>query len=180
MSYSLPAPWKRKLFVALCRRYGLAPYREKGQRASTVLVLAPRRFHNKTLWPEYLALAEELEKHLADLTDRVIREAIHTDVSEAEESEPSTKPTSRADATCRSIPPIATSPTRSRRTGMRSCGRSTTPSGGPRRRQRGPRSRRRSVAASRRWHPTSGARGPTRRRPIGSANGCNSSAPRLD
>ena len=25
--YSLPDPWKRKLFVALCRRYGLTPYR---------------------------------------------------------------------------------------------------------------------------------------------------------
>jgi len=23
--YSLPDPWKRKLFLALCRRYGLAP-----------------------------------------------------------------------------------------------------------------------------------------------------------
>lgn len=53
-----------------------------------MLVLAPRKFHNKTLWPEYLALSDELEKHLADLTDRVIREAIHADVSEVEEGEP--------------------------------------------------------------------------------------------
>ena len=88
MSYSLPDPWRRKLFVALRRRYGLTPYRERGQRTSTVLVLAPRKFHNKTLWPEYLALSDELEKHLADLTDRVIREAIHADVSEVEEGEP--------------------------------------------------------------------------------------------
>ncbi|MBK8694943.1 MAG: hypothetical protein IPN17_22360 [Deltaproteobacteria bacterium] len=88
MSYSLHDPWKRKLFVALCRRYGLAPYREPGQRRSTVLVLAPRKFHDKTLWPEYLALSAELEKHLADLTERVIREAIHDDVSEANEEEP--------------------------------------------------------------------------------------------
>jgi|GEM_PF-5314951 len=52
------------------------------------LVLAPRKFHDKTLWPEYLALSAELEKHLADLTERVIREAIHDDVSEANEEEP--------------------------------------------------------------------------------------------
>ncbi len=64
MSYSLHDPWKRKLFVALCRRYGVKPYRELGQR-STVLVLTPRKFHNKTLRPKYLALAEEFEKHLA-------------------------------------------------------------------------------------------------------------------
>src|SRR5437868_3871295 len=30
MQYSLPDPWKRKLFLALCRRYGLTPYREQG------------------------------------------------------------------------------------------------------------------------------------------------------
>ena len=36
MVYSLPDPWKRKLFLALCRRYGLTPYRERRQRYSTV------------------------------------------------------------------------------------------------------------------------------------------------
>lgn len=81
-------PWKRKLFVALCRRYGLKLYRERGQRKSTVLVLAPRTLHNKTFWPEYLALAEELDMHLAYLTERVIREAIHDDTSDAQEDEP--------------------------------------------------------------------------------------------
>ena len=85
MVYSLDDPWKCKLFLELCRRYGLTPCREKGQRSSTVQALAPRKFHQKTLWPEYLALPEELEKHLADRTDRVIREAIHADVSEAAE-----------------------------------------------------------------------------------------------
>ena len=35
--------------------------------------------------PEFEALAEELDRHLAELIDRVIREAIHSDVSEATE-----------------------------------------------------------------------------------------------
>lgn len=81
--YRLPDPWTRKLFIALCRRYGLAPYRESGQRYSTVKVLAPRTFHDNTLFPEFQALAKELQTHLQELTDRVIREAIHDDVSEA-------------------------------------------------------------------------------------------------
>jgi hypothetical protein len=84
--YSLPDPWKRKLFVALCRRYGLTPYRDPGQRRSTVLVRAPQTFQNRTLWPEYLALSKELEAHLEELTSRVIREAIDEDVSEAPET----------------------------------------------------------------------------------------------
>jgi hypothetical protein len=92
MSYSLPDPWQRQLFVALCRRYGLQPYREPRQRASTVMLRAPEAFHNNTLWPEFRALADELHKELAELTARVIREAIHADVSEAVEGQPKLLP----------------------------------------------------------------------------------------
>lgn len=87
MQYSLPDPWKRKLFLALCRRYGLTPYRERGQRHSTVLVRAPKTFQDRTLWPEYRALSEELTAHLQELTDRVIREAIDEDLSEASDTD---------------------------------------------------------------------------------------------
>src|SRR5262249_2768423 len=65
------------------RRYGLKPFRERGRRTSTIQVRAPKTFHDRTLLPEFRALAEELEKHLNELTDRVIREAIHEDVTEA-------------------------------------------------------------------------------------------------
>jgi hypothetical protein len=85
LRYSLPDPWKRKLFVALCRRYGLQPYREPGRRYSTVLLRAPHTFHERTLWPEFIALSDELGRHLDELTERVIREAIHADVTEATE-----------------------------------------------------------------------------------------------
>ena len=86
MQYMLPDPWKRKLFLALCRRYGLLPFRRPRQRYSTVQVRAPATFQHVTLWPEYLALAAELETHLAEITDRVVGEAIHGDVSEADEA----------------------------------------------------------------------------------------------
>jgi hypothetical protein len=88
LHYSLPDPWKRKLFVALCRRYGLHPFREHGRRYSTVQVRAPRLFQERTLWPEFLALSEELDAHLEELTTRVIREAINDDVSEPTEQAP--------------------------------------------------------------------------------------------
>ena len=83
--YRLPDPWSRRLFLALCRRYGLKPFREPGRRYSTVQVRAPRSFHDRTLWPEFQALSKELDTHLSELTDRVIREAIDEDVSEAVE-----------------------------------------------------------------------------------------------
>jgi hypothetical protein len=84
--YRIADPWKRRLFVALCRRYGLTPFREAGRRYSTVQVRAPQTFHDRTLWPEFLALSKELETHLSELTERVIREAIHEDVTEAAEA----------------------------------------------------------------------------------------------
>jgi hypothetical protein len=74
--------------VALCRRYGVTPYREPGRRYSTVLVRAPKTFQERTLWPEFTALSEELHAHLEELTERVIREAINEDVSEAVEAGP--------------------------------------------------------------------------------------------
>ena len=83
--YRLPDPCKRRLFVPLCRRYGLKPFRESGRRYSTVQVRAPEAFQHQTLWPEYLALCEELDAHLEELTTRVIREAINDDVSEPTE-----------------------------------------------------------------------------------------------
>ncbi len=82
---------KRRLFVALCRHYGLQPFRDAGRRQSTVQVRAPKAFHNRTLWPEFLALAEELHAHLDERTTRVIREAINDDVSEPTAEDPATK-----------------------------------------------------------------------------------------
>jgi hypothetical protein len=90
MHYRLPDPWKRKLFVALCRRYGLRPFRDPGRRQTTVQLFAPKAFHQRTLWPQFEALCEELHAHLDELTTRVIREAINDDVSEATE-QPATK-----------------------------------------------------------------------------------------
>lgn len=86
MRYTLPDPWTRKLFVALCRRYGVTPYRLSRQRATTIMVRAPSTFQQETLWPEFQALSEELRTHLEELTDRVIREAIHEDTTEAPET----------------------------------------------------------------------------------------------
>lgn len=64
---------------------GLRRTAERGRRYSTVIVRAPKAFQHDTLWPEFLALSEELHAHLNELTERVIREAINEDVSEATE-----------------------------------------------------------------------------------------------
>lgn len=83
--FSLADPWSRRLFVALCRRYGLRPFRYPRQRRQTIVVKAPRSFVEATLWPEFEQLNEALVAYLIEITDKVIREEVHGETSEAEE-----------------------------------------------------------------------------------------------
>ena len=83
---SMPDAWSRRLFVALARRYGLKPYRYPRQRRTTVMLYVPERFVDETLMPEFEALWQPLREHLSAITDRIIREAVHGDTSEAAES----------------------------------------------------------------------------------------------
>ena len=83
--FSMADQWQRRLFSALCRRYGLEPYRYKGQRYTTVVVRAPRSFVHKTLWPEYLELQAALHSYLNEATQRIIRDEVYRDAGEAAE-----------------------------------------------------------------------------------------------
>lgn len=83
--FSLPDAWSKSLFLALLRRYGLAPYRYRGQRRTTVMVRVARSFVDQTLWPEFRELDATLRDHLDSVTRRIIATAIHGDVRDAEE-----------------------------------------------------------------------------------------------
>ncbi len=85
IKFSFADQWQRRLFSALCRRYGLEPYRYKRQRYTTVIVRAPHPFVDNTLWPEYLELQSALNAYLSEATERIIREEVFGDVDEANE-----------------------------------------------------------------------------------------------
>ena len=85
MQFSLPDQWQRRLFSALCRRYGLKTYRYRRQRHTTVMVRVPQSFVNRTLWPEYQQLRDALDEYLNDATERIIREEVYRDAGEAPE-----------------------------------------------------------------------------------------------
>ncbi len=85
MQFNLPDRWARRLLTALCRRYGLQPYRYSRQRSTTVVVRAPRSFIDQTLWPEYLQLKRALDEYLNEATERIIREEVWRDTDEAGE-----------------------------------------------------------------------------------------------
>jgi hypothetical protein len=75
--------WSRKVFVTLLRRYDLKPYRYHGQRYTTVMVQVPERFVNETLWPEFEKINAELNAYLQEVTDRVVKQVLHEDSSDA-------------------------------------------------------------------------------------------------
>ncbi|MBK8996861.1 MAG: hypothetical protein IPM35_14080 [Myxococcales bacterium] len=85
--FTLADAWSRRVFLALCRRYDLAPYRRRGQRHTTVMLKVPRRFVDETLWPEFTQLSDTLRAYLEEVTERVVSQVLQADSSEAVEAE---------------------------------------------------------------------------------------------
>jgi hypothetical protein len=85
MRFSLPDPWSRRLFIALCRRYGLRPFRYPRMHRQSVVVKVPQSFLNQVLWPEFTEINAALGDYLAEVTDDVIRAEVHGEAGEAEE-----------------------------------------------------------------------------------------------
>ena len=83
--FSVPDNWSRQLFIALCRRYGINPFRYRRMHRQTVIVRAPRSFVEQVLWPEFQELSAALSAYLAEITDKLIREEVHGETADAEE-----------------------------------------------------------------------------------------------
>ena len=83
--FSLVDAWSRRLFTALCRRYGLEPYRYRRQRRNTLMLRVQKSFLDQTLWPEYSAFSEILSDYLSEVTDRVISEVLEQKPEDATE-----------------------------------------------------------------------------------------------
>ena len=59
-------PWARQLLVALCRRYGLQPYRYPRMHRQSLVVRAPAGFVRSLLWPEFEQLNAALGAYLEE------------------------------------------------------------------------------------------------------------------
>ena len=84
MKFSFPDLWSVRLFIALCRRYGLRPYRYPRKRNTTVMVIAPRRFFDAVVWQQFNEVHADLWRCFEETTERLIRETISTDSTDAE------------------------------------------------------------------------------------------------
>jgi hypothetical protein len=85
MRFSIPDVWSRRLFIALCRRYGLQPFRHRRMHRQSMVIDVPRSFVDQVLWPEFQELNAALIAYLSEITDQVIREEVHRETGEAQE-----------------------------------------------------------------------------------------------
>lgn len=67
-----PDSWHKRLLLSICRKYGVNPYRYKGQKYTTVMVMVNEDFLNKIVWKEYMEYSEHLEKLVGAITDELI------------------------------------------------------------------------------------------------------------
>lgn len=84
MKFTLPDEWSVRLFVALCRRYGVLPFRYPRQRRTTIMVRAPRRFFDTVVWRQFSDLHTDLWIYFEQTTERLIKESICSDTRDAE------------------------------------------------------------------------------------------------
>ena len=86
--FSVTDGWSRQLLIALCRRYGIKPYRYPRMHRQTIIVKAPRSFVDTVLWPEFQEINAALVEYLSSVTERLIREEVFGDTGDAEEIMP--------------------------------------------------------------------------------------------
>jgi hypothetical protein len=91
LRFSIPDAWSRQLFIALCRRYGLRPFRHRRMHRQTIIIKAPKSFIEQVLWPEFQELNAALIAYLSEITEKVIREEVHKEPGEAEEVDETTR-----------------------------------------------------------------------------------------
>jgi hypothetical protein len=72
-------PWSVRLFVALCRKHGVEPYRYPRQRRTTVMMRVDGALLNGTILPQFEELEKELYVYVNDLTDHLIANGLGSD-----------------------------------------------------------------------------------------------------
>lgn len=78
LQFSLPDVWSVRLFIAVCRKHGVRPYRYPRQRRTTVMVRAAQGVIDR-VWAEFSALHTELAVYFEETVDHLIMQAMHSD-----------------------------------------------------------------------------------------------------
>ncbi|WP_417607804.1 hypothetical protein [Primorskyibacter flagellatus] len=79
LQYSLPDVWSVRIFVALCRKHGIRPYRYPRQRRTTVMVRVRQASFERTVAQEFRTLHQELTAYFNETVEHLIADAMKSD-----------------------------------------------------------------------------------------------------
>jgi len=79
LQYSLPDVWAVRLFVALCRKHGVKPYRYPRQRRTTVMVRVRKTSFERTIAAEFQTMHRELTSYFGEMVDHLIANVMKAD-----------------------------------------------------------------------------------------------------
>ena len=82
LQYSLPDFWSVRVFVALCRKHGIRPYRYPRQRRTTVMVRVQETRFEQTVAAEFRTLHDELTAYFNATVEHLIADAMKSDGSD--------------------------------------------------------------------------------------------------
>ena len=79
LKFSLSDRWSMRLFIAVCRKHGVRPYRYARQRRTTIMARARPEEFKRVVWSEFCQLHDELERYFKDVSDQLITRAMGSD-----------------------------------------------------------------------------------------------------
>lgn len=79
LQYSLPDVWSVRLFVALCRKHGVRPYRYPRQRRTTIMVRVRKHEFETTIATEFQTLHRELARYFEEMVDHLVADVMRSD-----------------------------------------------------------------------------------------------------
>lgn len=79
IQYSMPDVWSVRIFVALCRKHGVHPYRYPRQRRTTVMVRVRKSSFERTVAEEFRTLHLALTAYFNETVEHLIADAMKSD-----------------------------------------------------------------------------------------------------
>jgi hypothetical protein len=79
LQYILPDVWAVRVFVALCRKHDVKPYRYPRQRRTTVMVRARKSVFEATIAAEFQSLHRELTRYFDEMVNHLIADVMKSD-----------------------------------------------------------------------------------------------------
>lgn len=79
LKFSLLDRWSMRLFIAICRKHGVRPYRYARQRRTTIMARTRPGDFKRVVWAEFRQLHDELERYFEDVSDQLIIRAMGSD-----------------------------------------------------------------------------------------------------